>query len=117
MDPLPKPAERLGKLPLQRPFEPHVDVAPAGRNRQAAGLSLFDGRDAALIDDVHAAEIRHAVVNRQQLAVVAAVEDVERAKMPKRFPESVKGVHAARRPLPSRERMLLACWNCPPRRK
>ena len=54
----------------------HVDVTPADRRRDPR--RFFKRQAPARVGDVHAAEVGHGVVDNEQLAVVAPVQDAQR---------------------------------------
>src|SRR5207244_12979701 len=68
-----------------------VDVAPAKRLQPA--LLSAAANVAPRIDQVHAAEIGDPVVDDNQLAMIAAIEDAEERKPPQRFPQRMEGMH------------------------
>src|SRR5262245_49738246 len=81
----PGAVETLSDFRLLRTTQTHVHVPPARRGGQRFLAILNNARP--LIDDIHAAEIGDAVVNDQQLAMVAPVENPQHGETPKRLPE------------------------------
>src|SRR5437879_3427562 len=73
---LPESGEGRCDRGLLGAVEPNVDIAPAGRSGQVVRLRFPDRPGPRLVDDVHAAEISHLVIDNQYLAMVAAVEHV-----------------------------------------
>ncbi len=93
MLPVPQPLEIVGDLALLRPNQPHVQIAPTGRGGEISPLDVGGRRDPALVDDVHAAEIGHAIVDRQQFAMVSPVEDPQEGKPPEIVADRMKGMN------------------------
>ncbi len=88
----PESVERRRDLSLPGPGHSGMDVAPADRGGQMALFGVGYGGHAAEVYHVHAAEVGHAVIHDEQLAVVAAVHDAQQRETPQRFPERVVGM-------------------------
>ena len=69
----------------------NMNVAPARRRGQV--FRSFHSQHARYVHDVHAAEKRYAVVHHQQLPMIAAIEDAQRAKSPQSLAQRMKGVN------------------------
>src|SRR5438067_6302073 len=68
-----------------------MDVPPTRRYGEM--LRTFDQRGTSLIDEIHAAEISDAVVNDCQFAVIPTVQDTQKGKAVKGFPDGMKGMN------------------------
>src|SRR5207253_3696837 len=90
MRPSPRALEALRQFVMLRPGETNMDVAPPGRRWHALGR--FDRGGARLIDQVHPAEIRHLVVDNEQLAMIAAVQNAQRREASKCLAQRMEGM-------------------------
>ncbi len=72
----PRTVEALRDLRLLRSLQAHMHVTPGGGLRQL--FRPHRGHSAGRINDVHTAEVRDAVIENQQLAMVAVVQDAQR---------------------------------------
>ncbi len=86
----PKLLHGLSELALAGADHSHVHIAPAAGRGQMAAHGVVHRFQIALIDDVHAAEVGYLVVNHEQLAVIALVEDAKQRKAPERLAERVE---------------------------
>ena len=73
----------------------HMHIAPAAGRGQIAAALVLDRVHLALIDDVHAAEVADLVVDDDQLAMVALVEELEEPEPPKGLAQRVERVYFA----------------------
>ncbi len=92
MGPQPGALETFGHVGHLRPRHADVDVAPAAGVGQIAPL-LAARRRRSRIDDVHAAKKCHAIVDHEQLAMIAAIEDFEERQISQRIEQGMKAMH------------------------